>query len=259
MNDNVVNRATKSLVIIGDNFIAQSLYNDFKRYGKVKVNISKDVSHVKYKVDYIIDCSFNERTQNMSLSHCRLNKLDKILLINHWERKNLPTIDTVILQAVVYDVYGTEHNSFYRQGAGNNYDSNINYCTLIAESIRRVHEAKIGGVPNVYIPYGENKVKCIHIDNLYDPINYMLNTIKKNSVYAVFDEDKYVSAVVNSIQKILEYRGRIILRNNNSIYTQHINSLDYKTKKHNFEYLIRRIYKYICLNNPRFNIFREYN
>jgi len=257
MNNVVSGRATKSLVIIGDNFIAQSLYNDYKRYGKFKLNISKDISHVKYKVDYIIDCSFNERTQNLSLSYCRLNNLEKILLVNHWERKNLPDINTIILQSVLYDVYGVDHNSFHRQGSGNNYDSDINYCTLIAETIRRIHEAKIGGIPMVYIPYGENKVRFIHIDHIYEPINYMLTTLKKNSVYAVYDEEKYVSAVLNSVQKILEYPGRVIFKNNNSIYSQYVNNLDFKSKKSNFEYSVRRIYKYLALNNPRFSIYQS--
>jgi len=258
MDDNLSNRATKSLVIIGDNFIAQSLYNDYKRYGKFKLNISHDISHVKYKVDYIIDCSFNERIQNLSLSYCRLNNLEKILLINHWERKNLPDIKTIILQSILYDVYGIDHNSFNRQGAGNNYESDISYCTLIGESVRRIHEAKIGAVPLVYIPYGENKVKIIHIDNVYDPINYMLTTLKKNSVYAVYDEDKYVSAIINSVQKALEYPGRIIIKNNNSIYSQYVNNLDYKRKNTNFEYSIKRIYKYLSLNNPRFSIYQTF-
>ena len=259
MNKGVVNHATKSLVVVGDNFIAQSLYNDYKRYGKFRINITKDVSHLKAKTDYIIDCSFNQRTQNLSLSYCKMNNLEKIVLVNHWERKNLPQIDTHILQAVIYDVYGTEHNSFYRQGAGNNYDSEINYCTLIAESMRRIHEAKVGGIPNVFIPYGESKVKCSHIDNIYEPINLMLTTLKKDSVYAIYDDEKYVNTVLNSIQKIIDYKGRVVHQNDNSIYTQRINTLDFKNnKKHNFEHSIRRIYKYLCLNNIRFDIFRYF-
>jgi len=256
MDNGISNRATKSLVIVGDNFIAQSLYNDYKRYGKFKLNISKDITHSKNKVDYIIDCSFNERTQNMSLSYCRLNNLEKIMLINHWERKNLPSIDTIILQGILYDVYGTEHNSFYRQGAGNNYESEISYCTLIAETIRRMHEAKIGGIPVLYIPYGENKIKYSHIDNIYEPINHMLTTLKKNSVYGIYDEEKYTSAVLNTIQKVIEYQGRVVLRSNNSIYTQKVNTLEYKSRKNNLEYSLRRIYKYLCLNNIRFDIFK---
>ena len=255
MDKGVVIHATKSMVIVGDNFIAQSLYNDYKRYGKFRISISKDITHVKTKIDYIIDCTFNERTQNLSLSYCRLNKLEKILLINHWERKNLPDIETPILQAVLYDVYGIDHNSFSRQGAGNNYDTDINYCTLIAETLRRVHEAKIGGLPLVYIPYGESKVKCSYIENIYEPINFMLTKLKETSVYAIYDEEKYVSAIINSVQKITEYQGRVILKNNNSIYTQKVKSLDFKSKKHHFEGNIRRIYKYLCLNNNRFSIY----
>ena len=255
MNEGIVNRASKSLVIIGDNFIAQSLYTDYKRYGKFKLNIAQDISHIKYKVDYIIDCSFNERAQNLSLSFCRLNNVEKILLINHWERKNLPDINTIILQSVLYDVYGIDHNSFYRPGAGNNYETDINYCTLIAESIRRIHEAKIGGIPVVYIPYGESKVKIIHIEQIYEPINFMLTTLKKNSVYAVYSEEKYVSAILNSVQKIIEYRGIVVNNNNNSIYTQRIDSLKFNIKRYNFDQSIRRIYNYLRNNNPRFDIF----
>lgn len=254
MDKSIKNQATKSLVITGDNFIAQSLYNDYKRYGKFKINISRDITSIKYKVDYIIDCSFNERTQNLSLSYCRLNNLEKILLINHWERKNLPKVNTTILQAVLYDVYGIDHNSFNRQGAGNNYESDINYCTLISESIRRIHESKVGGIPIVYIPYGENKIKYIHVDNIYEPINYMLINLKKNSVYGVYNEEKYVSNVIDTIQKVIDYRGKIIIKNNNSIYTQSVKNLDFKSRKFNFEHSIRRIYNYLIYNNIRFMI-----
>ena len=144
---NIKKHVIKTLVIIGDNFIANSLFNDYKRYGKVKIKISNNISNIKTRVDFIIDCTFNERMQNGSLTYAKVNNLEKILLINHWERKNIPTIDTVILQAILYDVYGTEHNSFHRQGAGNNFDSKINYCTLISEAIRRIHEATIGIPP----------------------------------------------------------------------------------------------------------------
>jgi hypothetical protein len=252
MNSNITAQITKTLVIVGDNFIAQSLYNDYKRYGKVKIIIVRDISHIKTKIDFIIDCSFNERTQNLSLTYCRLNNIEKILLINHWERKNLPTINTIILQSILYDVYGTEHNSFIRQGPGNNYESEINYCTLISETIRRIHEAKAGGVPIVYIPYGENKIKCIHIDNIYEPINFMLTNLKKNGAYAVYDEEKYVSSVIDSIEKVIEYKGLVVFENNKSIYTQHINKLDFNYKRNNFEYSIKRIYNYLCFNNVRF-------
>ena len=190
----------------------------------------------------------------MTLSYCRVNNLEKVLLINHWERKNLPDINTIILQTILYDVYGTEHNSFYRQGAGNNYETTINYCTLIAEATRRIHEAKIGGVPLVYIPYGENKVKYVHVDNIYSPINYMLTTLKKNSCFAVYDDEKYVSNIIDSIQKTIDYQGKIIVDNNNSIYSQYVKNLDYKSKKDKFSYSIKRIYRYLISNNIRFEV-----
>lgn len=246
------NKSIPILAIIGDNFISNSLYEYYRRYGKFKLKLYNNISSVKEKIDYIIDSSFNDRTQNMSLTFARVNKLEKILLLNHWERKNLPSMDTIILQAVVYDIYGIEHTSFHRPGAGNNYETDINYCTLISESIRRIHEANIGGVPNVYIPYGENKIKYSHVENIYDPINYMLTNIKKNSTYAIYDEEKYVSFIIDTIQKVLEYQGEIIITNNNSIYTQMVNSLEYKNKRHDFENNIRRIYKYLKYNNPRF-------
>jgi len=84
----------------------------------------------------------------------------------------------------------------------------------------------------------------------------MLTTFKKNSVYGIYDEEKYTSAVLNTIQKVIEYQGRVVLRSNNSIYTQKVNTLEYKSRKNNLEYSLRRIYKYLCLNNIRFDIFK---
>jgi hypothetical protein len=93
-------------------------------------------------------------------------------------------------------VYGNEHMSFNRPGSGNNVDDDINYCTLICESIRRVHDSKRDFLPLTYIPYGENIIKYIHIDNLYEPINYMIITLNRNSTYSIYDDEKNIYNII---------------------------------------------------------------
>jgi hypothetical protein len=86
----------------------------------------------------------------------------------------------------------------------------------------------------------------------------MLTTLKKNSVYAVYSEEKYVSSILNSVQKIIEYQGLVEFRNNNSIYTRPVDDLKFNIKKYNFEQSIRRIYGYLKNNNHRFDIFTNF-
>lgn len=255
---NNIQSSTKTLVIIGNNFIAQSLYEDYKRYGKIKINLTNSISSVNYKVDYIIDSTFNERMQKLTITHCKKNNVDKLLIINHWEKKNIPKIKTTILQAVIYDVYGINHNSFTRQGAGNNDETDINYCTLISESIRRIHESKIGGIPITYIPYGEKTIKLMSIENLYQPINYMISTLNKDSTYCIYDEEKHVGSIINIVKDIIDYKGEVIFHNTNSIYSHDVKNLDFNFKKYKFENNIRRIYRYLLENNPRFDVINNF-
>jgi len=251
---NTLEVLTKSLVIIGSNFVSESLYNNYKRNGKMKVSLVNDIKSLTNKPNYIIDSTLDKYKQDQSIEHCNLNKIEKLLIINHWERTDLPKTDLVILQSIVYDVYGNNHMSFSRPGSGNEFDEDINYCTFISESIRRIHESKINCLPLVYIPYGENKIKYLHVDNLYEPTNYMLTNLKINSVYSIYDDEKSTGYILSIIKNILEYNGNIVEFHTESLYTKYVKSLDFNFKRNYFDYEIKKIYNYLKLNNDRFNI-----
>ena len=158
---NIVQVSTESLVIVGNNFISNTLYESYKRNGKFKISLTNDINTITHKPNYLIDCSLDKFKQNQSVTYCNTNNIKKLLIINHWERTDLPESNNIILQAIIYDVYGIEHMSFHRPGSGNNLDSDINYCTLIGEAIRRIHESKTEFIPITHIPYGENTIKYI--------------------------------------------------------------------------------------------------
>ncbi len=142
-----------------------------------------DINTITHKPKYLIDCSLDKFKQNQTITFSNYNNIEKLLIINHWERTDLPESKATILQAILYDVYGNEHISFNRPSSGNNYDDDINYCALICETIRRIYDAKYDFLPITYIPYGENNIKYIHVDNIYEPINYMLLTLKQHQLY----------------------------------------------------------------------------
>ena len=249
---NTTTQITESLVIIGDNFISETLYNDYKRFGKVKVLLISDINSITNTPNYIIDCTLNKYKQEDTFKYCGDNNVHKLLLINHWEIKNIPKIDTIILQSIIYDVYGNNHVSFNRQDCGNTFDDGITYCTLISESIRRINDSKNNFIPITYIPYGEDKIKYVNVNNLFEPLNYMIMNIKNNCVFSIYDEEKSIGYILGVIKEVFNYTGDIIILNYEPMYTKYIKSLDYNFKKNYFDFEIKKIHKYLTTNNTRF-------
>ena len=142
--------------------------------------------------------------------------------------------------------------SFYRPGFGNCDDSEINYCTLICEGIRRIHESKIGFIPITHISYGHDKLKFIFIENLYNPLEYILKEINITSEYEIYDDEKNSNYVLNVIRDIIEYRGTISFDNTHSIYNKPIKRLDFYQDNKSLYYYIRKIYNNLIRNNERF-------
>jgi hypothetical protein len=246
--------ATKTVAIIGDNFIVKNLFEKFKRYSKYKVHLYESLDNIDKSCDYIIDGTFNYKYQLDILKYAIEKNIEKVLIINHWKNDYDNFKNVKILQFIVPDVYGNDHISFYRQNSGNNIENEICYCTLICECIRKIHESKIYGCPNTYIFYGTDNVKYINVENLYEPINYMLTNFIKNSYYEVYEEEKSVGLILDTIKEIIDYNGNIIYENTNSINIKTINKLNFKYKTESFQQNIRKIYNYLLVNNERFII-----
>lgn len=240
------------LLIIGDNFIAKTLLRDFKRYGKFKLSNTNSPSNIKKQPNYIIDCSLNKNTQDLIIEYCSNNSVDKLLIINHWERTDLKEIDTTVVQCIVYDVYGDDHISLHRPGVGNSYEPDIKYCTLISETIRRIHEAKVATIPILKIPYGEGRLKYSSIDNIFRPINHILNNPKIKPVVAIYDDYKNSASVVSIIQSIINYEGEVVFVDERTSYTKDIERLNILFKCDRFDYSVKNLYKRLKINNPRF-------
>ena len=243
---------SESLALIGDNFITEHLFNNFKRYSRLKVYLSNSIDTIEKNITYIIDSSFNEKSQNDTLKYSVKNGIKKVVIVNHWKKFINEFKNITIVQAIVPDIYGEEHTSFNRSGPGNNQESPISYCNLICESIRRIHEAKIGFIPNVYISYGEEIIKYLHVDNLYEPIQHILDNINDTSEYEIYDEYRNVGTVLETIKETIEYRGYIEFVNNRSSYSKSIKRLPYEYSYKSLSSNIRNIYKHLLYNNERF-------
>lgn len=253
---NVIRVSTESLVIVGNNFISDSLYKDYRRNGKMKVLSTNNLNSIKNKPNYIIDCSLDPFKQNQSVFYCNSNDIKKLLIINRWERTDFIKTDLIIIQAIIYDIYSNNHDCFNRQGFGNSFDEEIDYCNVICESIRRIHESKQNFIPITYIPYSENKIKYTHVNNLYEPINYMLLTMNKKSTYSVYDDEKGIYNILYSIKEVIGYNGEFIVLEDNPTYRKPIKSLDFNFKKSNLNTELKRIYNYLLNNNQRFKLVR---
>lgn len=242
----------KYITIIGDNFISEELYTDFKRYSKFKVKKFNSVNAINNNLDiyYIIDCTFNNKSQDDTLNYIK-NKSINLIILNHWKRY-VGEYNNLIIQVIIPDVYNENHPSFDRQGPGNNYDNDVNYCSLISESIRRIHESKIGFIPNTYIRYSEETIKYLYVKNIYKSIDYIIFNIKKSSEYEIFDEYKNINIILNKIKEIIGYNGNVIFEKTESRNNKQIKRLPFKYNYPSLENNIKHIYNYLIYNNDRF-------
>ena len=245
---------SEAVVIIGDNFIVEHLYENFKRFSKMRIFKMRSVNEINIVTNYIIDCTFNEKSQHNILKYSTENNIKKVIILNHWKNVIDEIKDLVVVQAIIPDVYGEEHESFNRPGPGNSFDDSINYCSLICESIRRIHEAKVGFIPNLYINYDEEVIKYLYVENLYEPVQYIIDNIVESSEYEVYDEQKNIGVILDTIKNIIEYKGMIIFENTRTSFSKPIKKLPYKHSYKSFSNNIKNIYRYLLYNSQRFNI-----
>jgi hypothetical protein len=250
-----ISEPSKVIAFVGDNFIIEHLYDSFKRYSLHKAEVCTNILELKKVPDFIIDCTFNYQSQKDTLDYSEKNNVKKVIIINHWKIDFEKKENITIIQAILPDVFGIGHSSFSRKGFGNEIDTEINYCNLICEAIRRIHEAKINGMPISYIYYGIDKVKYIYVENLYEPIEYMLSKINTSCYYEIYDEERNVGNILWDIKDILEYKGDIIFENTENIYNKPIRKLSFEHKFMPFNVIVRKIYNYLLYENERFNIF----
>lgn len=239
----------KKLTIVGDNYISRRLYQDFKRYGKYTPDIVTNTTNIKERSNYIIDSTFNIKQQQLSINYARNNSIDKLIILNHWKIDDLP--DENISQMVVYDVLSDEHYTFDRCGYGNQDDGKIQYCNFISETIRRIHEHKVGGLPLLYLTYGEKEIPYSNINNLYKPLLKLLT--QKESLISYYDNKKRTEEVISIIKEVIDYEGDIIFKNNHEFYTHRYKRIDANT----YDYLHKtttKIYQSLRRNNIRFDI-----
>lgn len=240
---------SKQLTIVGDNYISKQLYQDFKRYGKYTPNIISDITHLHNNTNFIIDTTFNSKLQKLSINYTKINNIDKLIILNHWQILDIN--EPNITQLIIYDVISEDHPSFNRCGYGNEEDGKIHYCNFISEALRRIHEYKIGGIPNLYLNYGENDIKYTNINNIHKPL---LNLLKENiPITSYFDGQRRTEHIIYMLKEIIDYNGTITFHNNHEYFTHNIKKIDMATQD-NIYSNIRKLYYSLKFNNNRFEI-----
>jgi hypothetical protein len=122
---------SKSIALIGDNHILGRTNANFKRFSNFKTNTYNTIGQLSYKCDYILDCSFNNESQDRALSYAVKYNIEKIILLTHKSRNIKKYDKLVVIQLILSDVYGEEHTSFDREGAGNAEECEIGQNTLM--------------------------------------------------------------------------------------------------------------------------------
>jgi len=74
------------IVLIGENFIVEHLFHNFKRFSKMKIYSIDSINKIEKNVNYIIDCSFNEKSQNDVLKYSVENKIKKVIILSNYTR-----------------------------------------------------------------------------------------------------------------------------------------------------------------------------
>lgn len=244
---------SENVVVVGSSFISDSIFNNFKRFSDKRTYKVENTRNITTIPNYIIDCSFDDKTQQDILEYSSKNNIKKVVLLNHYIKNITNYKNLVIIQAIVTDIYGRGHEIFNRPGSGNYYDHPIKQHCLISESIRKIHESKFSFVPILYINYKENVIKYIHVDNIHEYIQYILDNINVTSEYEIFDEYKNIGLVLDKIKEIVDYKGTIVVINNSEYHhNKQIKSLPNKFKYNSFGYNVKDIYRYLLSNNERF-------
>lgn len=257
MTNTYIYISTGSVIIIGDNFVSEQVYTDFKRYSKFKTKSYNSTNAINKtdKILCIIDCSFNNKIQDDTIDFASKNDIKKVIILNHWKRNLKKIDDLIIVQLIVFDIYGNNHPSFSRMGPGNGFDNEINYCSLISESIRRIHESKVGFVPNTYIYYTEENIKYLHVSNLYNLLNYTMTNVNKNSEYEIYDEYRHIGNVIDRIKNSMDYQGNVVINIGESRNNYGIKRLPLRYTYNSLDYNLKQIYRYLTVNNDRFLIY----
>lgn len=245
---------SKSIALIGDNFISQKINANFKRFSKLKTNAYNSVDEIIHYCDYIVDCTLDLKKQDALLSYAIKNNISKIILLTK-KLRTIKNIDgLIIIQLITCDIYGEDHESFYREGVGNSDENVIEEKTLICEAIRRIHESKINCIPITYISYPSDNIKYMYVDNIYRSIEYASNMLNTNSYYEIADESKSVGCILGVIKEVIDYNGQVIHIDTNRGSKRTYRLLDDKHYTKPLEYNLRKIYKYISYTNDRFII-----
>ena len=105
---------------------------------------------------------------------------------------------------------------------------------------------------NIYIDYGEELVKFLYVENLYEPIQYIVDEIHETSEYEIFDEQKNAGTILSIIKEVIEFKGEVVFNNTKTSYNKPIKKLPYQHEYKSFTSNIRNIYKYLIYNNDRF-------
>jgi len=243
---------SKSIALIGDNHILGRTNANFKRFSNFKTNTYTTIEKLIYQCDYILDCTFNNESQDRALAHADKYDIEKIILLTNKSRNIKKYDKLVVIQLIVTDIYGEEHISFDREGAGNAEDCEIGQNSLICEAIRRIHESKLNCVPITYIPYPEDNIKFMYVDNIYRSVEYAFKALSTNSYYEIVDEEKSIGQVLGTIKDVLDYSGQIIHNHTEQSSKPTYRVLDDKHYAKTLDYNIRKIYKFITYTNERF-------
>ncbi|MFA5004395.1 MAG: GDP-L-fucose synthase [Candidatus Saccharimonadales bacterium] len=113
----------------------------------------------------------------------------------------------------IYDEFGMNFTSCMPTniyGENDNFDPETSH--VIPSLLRRMHEAKVGNVPEVIIwGTGVSRREFLHVDDLANAVVWLLNNYDKKQFLNIgTGEDISIKELAEYIQKLVGYEGRLV-------------------------------------------------
>lgn len=255
-----MNLKDKILIIKSNSLITKTLstrFNKFNYYNVIENN-NLDITNEK-AIDFyiknqnpdIIFLGFNNKDlQQKFITICNNYNIKKIYRFSN-EKLDINS-KIPIISYYTDNVYGLDDNYSFNSTDGNCFDDILKDRHIISYLFRKIHDAKIYKIPNIYLNYRSTQILFIHIDDLMSHI-FKISTKQNTTIDYKILEKTTIPLLIRSISEIIEYDGRVIFNYNDFEIIENSYLKTYTIEK------LRYLYRDLLIYNKNFNVMEFVN